>query len=522
MSEILRVKNSNGNTTGFLVNHSYVTYNEMIWNINLEPSLTLTEDGLIISKKGTLDEIYVEDINKQIYEKLNQSNNIEREITKELEYWKTYYSDKALVVKGARQVGKTTEIKKFVYRNFEQIIYIDLALDTNKQIFEQLVVENPNKRYGFMNFCKKRGYENFENEKSTVIILDEIQESSLIYNSIREILSQLESKLIITGSYLGKTLKSEFFQPAGNTYEVEMLPLSFREFCKVYELDSLLMEIDLFGTGAGSDYEKLTNLYQVYRQIGGYPAVVKEYQNSGSIDRCFLILKNLISRFTEESSKYFNDTMNLDKCKLIFENVYRATAYMITNEKKGTGSKTVDVITTWIKNSTKELVSRNEVSNAISWLVYSGITGTCDLYSKGDINDILFDRRTYFKDNGILNYILSTTTINQPSVEGVLTENFAYTELYRLHQTNKVKGVKPCFSTYNEYELDFMVVGKNDMKYGLEIKTSNSNKPKSLSEYVRLKLVDEGILAGVTRGGIRENTIKAIPIYTIGERFPYE
>ncbi len=522
MSKVVRVKNSNGHTTGFLVNNSYVPYNDMVINIEFEPSLTITKDGVIKSKKGVLNEIHIKDINRQIYKKLTDHNNIDRYIVEELEHWNKYYNDKALVVKGARQVGKTTEIKKFAYKTFEQIIYIDLALNINQQMFEEFVVNNPNKRYGLMNFCKKRGYENFEDDESTVIILDEIQESSLIYNSIREILSQLESKLIVTGSYLGKTLRSEFFQPAGNTYEIEMLPLSFKEFCRVYKSDHLLMNINLFGTGENNDYEQLTKLYKVYRQIGGYPAVVKEYTNTGSIDRCFEILKNLINKFTAESAKYFKDTMDTSKCSLVFENVYMATAYMITNEKKGTGSKTIDTITTWIKGSSKEMVSRKEVNDAISWLYYSGIIGTCNLYSEGNINNVLPDRRTYFKDNGILNYVLSTTTIKQSNADGALTENFAYTELYRLHQTNKVKGIKPCFSTYHEYELDFLVIDKNDDKYGLEIKTSNSNELKSLNTFIKLRFIDDGIVAGLTKGGIRQNGIKSIPIYTIGERFPYK
>lgn len=524
MNKILKVKNSKGHTTGFFVDNSYVTYNEMLVNIDLETSLTITQDGVIEARNGKLAEISIKDVNRQIYDKLMSENSIERDIADEMEHWRIYGGNRALFVNGARQVGKTTEILKFAYKNFEQIIYINLAEEINKQMFEEMVVNNPNKRYGFMKFCKKRGYENFENDESTVVILDEIQESFLTYNAIRSLLGELQSRLIITGSYLGQTLKAEFFQPAGNTYEIELLPLSFREFCRVFHSDTLLMDINIFGKSDSSEYEKLTNLYQIYRQIGGYPAVVKEYKISENMDRCFKVLQGLVNRFTAESTRYFKETMDLDKCKLIFQNVYRATAYMLAHEKKGadTGAKAVDTVTTWIKDSTKELVTRNEVSNAISWLIYSGITGNCDLYSKGSINDILFDRRTYFKDNGILNYILSTTTMKQSSVEGVLTENFAYTELYRLHQTNKVKGIKPCFSTYNEYELDFLVVGKDDKKYGLEIKTSNSNKPKSLNEYVRLKLVDEGIVAGITRGGIRQDFIKSIPIYTIGERFPYE
>ena len=61
----------------------------------------------------------------------------------------------------------------------------------------------------------------------------------------------------------------------------------------------------------------------------------------------------------------------------------------------------------------------------------------------------------------------------------------------------------------------------NDIKYGLEIKSSNSDNPKSLNVFVKEKVIDKPYLTGLTMGGIRE-TIKAIPIYTVGCRFPYD
>ena len=64
-----------------------------------------------------------------------------------------------------------------------------------------------------------------------------------------------------------------------------------------------------------------------------------------------------------------------------------------------------------------------------------------------------------------------------------MAENFAYTELYRLYKTNQVKGDKPCCAIYDNYELDFMLVDKEDVKYGIEIKNSNSTNPKSLNKF---------------------------------------
>lgn len=134
---------------------------------------------------------------------------------------------------------------------------------------------------------------------------------------------------------------------------------------------------------------------------------------------------------------------------------------------------------------------------------------------------MLNERRFYFMDCGIANCIAKMTPADNRTVTGMLTENFAYTELYRLYQSDKVKGDKPCCSIYGNYELDFMVVDINDKKYGIEIKTTDDNSPVSLTVYLNQKIVDEGYLAKKTRGGIRKN-LYSIPVYAVGCRFPYQ
>ncbi len=153
-------------------------------------------------------------------------------------------------------------------------------------------------------------------------------------------------------------------------------------------------------------------------------------------------------------------------------------------------------------------------------LKYSKIIGGCDLYNQGKISDLLHERRFYFMDCGIANCISRMIPIDNKTVRGILTENFAYTELYRVYQSDQVKGDKPCCSVYNEYELDFMVVDKDDKKYGIEIKSTDSGKPVSLMVYLDLRMIDEGYLAGKTQRGIRKDKY-SIPIYTVGCRFPY-
>ena len=123
-------------------------------------------------------------------------------------------------------------------------------------------------------------------------------------------------------------------------------------------------------------------------------------------------------------------------------------------------------------------------------------------------------------DCGIVSYVAGTTPISNDTVAGILAENFVYSELYRLYKKHNLKGNKPCCSIYDNYELDFMLVDRNDRKYGIEVKSNKSNKTKSLKTYKNRALIDEAYIAEITRGG-KGVEVSSIPIYTVGCRFPY-
>lgn len=511
-----RVKNSNHKTCGFLVNNEYKHYYSILNNADLFENITVVNNDIIKSKKGSLKTISKKSVNKQIYGSICEKNPLVRDIQADLQFWKDYRNDLVLYLIGARQIGKTTELNKFAYKNYEQIIYINLAEPKVLKTFETAVLED-DISLGMIRYCRWMKLEEFENSKSTILIIDEIQESVNIYNSIRALHSSLKCDIAVTGSYLGKTLNSQYFKPAGSIWRLDMLPLSFSEFCNAFGCRDTLYAINIHGKDTTENYNKMYQLYSVYIQIGGYPSVVSEYKKTKNIDMCMLILEKLIQTFTEESASHFSSP----KSKVIFENVYKQALRAIAYEKKGTSSKDIEKITTFVKESTKEHVSRDEVNSAISWLKYSNIIGSCDLYNQGKISELLNERRFYFMDCGIANCISRMTPIDNATIRGVLTENFAYTELYRLYQTNQVKGDKPCCSIYNNYELDFLIVDKHDKKYGIEIKTSDEDKPASLLIYLRDGKIDKGYLAGKTKGGIRKD-IYSIPIYAVGCRFPYD
>lgn len=437
-----------------------------------------------------------------------------RDVQAALADWKRKRHNSVLQVEGPRQVGKTHEVRKFARDNYQQVIYVNLVRD--EYGFEDLLSE----RQFLDRYCERAGLGSFRNDETTILIIDEIQERREVYNAIRDIRERCACDIIVSGSYLARTVNSrDFFLPAGIAY-LRMMPLSFREFCRSLDLEETLLGLDPYGQSAREDYERLGKTYEVYRQIGGYPEVVTTYLRTGSVEECMDVLENLVRTFTAESSRFFSNST----AHSIFSEVYRAVMVQMAEEKKGTGKAFLEFVTNFVKDSIKEPVSRNEVRAASSWLLYSGVIGYCDLYNNGDVTDVVADRRAYFSDPGIANYISSLVTLPRDAREGMLTETFAYTELNRLYMAQasrrQVRGDKPCFSICGDYELDFVVVDKEDRRFGIEVKSSD-NRARSLVYYKEKGLVDTAIRAVPAMGGRGERYV-TIPIYMIGCRFPYE
>lgn len=215
----------------------------------------MTENTELISKhidsteeKVKSNESQTKQVNEAEYKKILQRCPIKRDIQRTFREWLHLSDDRILFVKGARQTGKTTEILKFTYKNFEQVIYVNLEEKNDLNNFIEMVINDSNKYLGMYDFCiEHKGYLEYFDCKDTVLIIDEIQESSEVFNSLRSLRNDLNCRIAVTGSYLAQALNSEYFQPAGDTYDVEMSPLSFREFCRVFGIEKTLDNISISG-----------------------------------------------------------------------------------------------------------------------------------------------------------------------------------------------------------------------------------------------------------------------------------
>ena len=158
--------------------------------------------------------------------------------------------------------------------------------------------------------------------KETVVVIDEIQESSRVYSLIRQFAREFQCHFIVTGSYLGKTVEQGYFLPAGDTEELRMDTLSFPEFLGAVGARELYESIDLYGGDRHDHYDILKKWYQIYCTIGGYPAVIKRYLETGDMKACEAELYQVIRIFIEESIRYFDNILDMN----LFDQLFPAIA----------------------------------------------------------------------------------------------------------------------------------------------------------------------------------------------------
>ena len=223
------VKDSFNVVVGYLVDNVFYTDDYLKQNIDFVDNLGIDNAGRICFDKALPSLSYAEAVTRKAYQDIVLRNPFTRDIQVDLEEWKQEKNHGVLQLEGSRQIGKTTELLKFAYKNYEYVLYVNLASD--EYGFEE-VIQNGCRLMEFEKYCRRAGLPHFRNNRQTVVILDEIQVSVQAYNAIRSIAASVDCDLVVTGSYLGQTIKNGYFLPAGTVTYMKMYPLSFAEFAE--------------------------------------------------------------------------------------------------------------------------------------------------------------------------------------------------------------------------------------------------------------------------------------------------
>jgi len=221
-----------------------------------------------------------------------------RTIIKELELWLVKNNRKPLVIRGARQVGKTTVINQFALR-FEQYIYLNLELPADRQPFEQFSSIEVLVQALF--FIKNQS---LSKKNSTLIFIDEIQEVPEALNALRYFYEAMpEIAIIAAGSMLETLFDKHISLPVGRVEYKLLRPASFPEFLGAVSEREALQYLQQVPAPTFT-HRKLLQLFHTYALIGGMPEIVNNYSQNKDFTALAPVYDSLITAYMEDVEKY--------------------------------------------------------------------------------------------------------------------------------------------------------------------------------------------------------------------------
>lgn len=251
-----------------------------------------------------------------------------RDILQELKKWAAKSNRKPLVLRGARQVGKTTAIAMFS-KDFDQYINLNLEKANEREIFE--------KEYPFSDILTSLFI--FSGKKrqggKTLIFIDEIQNSPKAVALLRYFYEEANDLYVITaGSLLENILDRRISFPVGRVEYMTLRPCSFREFLFATG-NSQLAELLAKPEVPGFLHSQLTSWFKKYATIGGMPEVVNLYVQNADITSLNAIYDSLIQSYSDDVDKYVASASQLQYVQHIIANVFKEGGTKVTFEKFG-------------------------------------------------------------------------------------------------------------------------------------------------------------------------------------------
>ncbi len=221
-----------------------------------------------------------------------------RDLQNELKQWKNEPSRKPLVIRGARQVGKTTVINQFA-GNFEQYIYLNLELPGDSQPFEQFTTIETLLQSVF--FLKSKS---LSMKHQTLLFIDEIQAAPEAINVLRYFYEQEpDIAVIAAGSMLETLFDKNLSFPVGRIQYKVLRPVSFKEFLLAIGETAAAQQLQQI-PAASFAHEKLFSLFHIYALIGGMPEAVQHYSDHKDLVMLSPIYDSLLTSYMDDVEKY--------------------------------------------------------------------------------------------------------------------------------------------------------------------------------------------------------------------------
>lgn len=401
-----------------------------------------------------------------------------------------------MVMRGARQVGKTWLMKEFGQNYYESYVYFNFdEEDELKSIFE--TNKNPHRIIELLSMIA--GKKILPGE--TLVIFDEIQECPEALNTLKYFKEKANDyHVIAAGSLLGTLLAKPKSYPVGMVNLLDIYPLTFDEFldatdpmlCSFFESIQKEQQIEeIF-------HNRLLDAYNNYLIIGGMPECVSSWVKYKDPARVSQIQRELIESYENDFSKH-NDKVNSGRILMVFRSIVSQLAK--PNEK-------------FMYGAVREGGRARDFEEAIEWLVSAGMLNRVYNVSKPEHPLSAFDKPDQFKlfifDTGLLKHMagIDNSAILLKSdyqFKGPLTEN------YVLQQLRRQFTVEPRYFSDKNSDIDFM------LQYGTEIipveaKGGEDKSAPSFKRYIADHHPEHAIRFS-KRGYRKDGYITNLPLY---------
>ncbi len=394
---------------------------------------------------------------------------LKRKIDSFLIEWKNDVDHTPLIIKGARQIGKTESILHFANNNYKNVIYINFVFDKK---FSNILDDGYDVPSILKNITLVDPKLTFE-PNNTIIIFDEIQEFPDIATSLKAFKLDGRYDVICSGSMLGINYKKIHSNSVGYKKDYIMYSLDFEEFLWALgytdsQINDILIHMQNLVPFSELELNTYKKLFLEYCVLGGMPLVVKNYVVNNNFSKSLEIQRQIMIDYEEDVRKY---AIGLDQTKII--SIYRNIPAQLAKENKKFQFNKLD-----------SNARSRAYMGCIDWLIDANVILKCDclvypeLPLKGNVCENRF--KLYYPDTGLLVSSLDDEAQDDLRInknlglyKGALYENFV-AEAF----TKQGLGLYYYKKENSQLEEDFFVRSKNEL-IPVEVK-SNSNKSKSL------------------------------------------
>ena len=427
--------------------------------------------------------------------------------------WKNTPNKKALIVKGLRQVGKTTSVRAFAQQNYENVVYVNFKSNNSaKRIFDDDLVINrittdlsallPDARFV---------------PYKTVIIFDEIQECANARSSIKAFVEDGRYDVIGTGSLLvikGYNKKKSKGVPVGFEKTIYMKPMDFEEFLwakgiQQNVIDYLKDSYRSLTRISETTHRAMIRYFKEYICVGGMPRVVNVFVTSNDMNAVYDEQRDLIEEYKDDFGKHLDENEQEETNMVLLtriNNVFDSIPAQLAKENKK-----------FVFSAMSKKGRSSEYMPAIQWLKDYGLINFCynlstiDRPLEGYKIDNIF--KLYFVDSGLFISMLERGTAskilndNLNIYKGAIYENIIADAFSKngisLYYFHKESGL----------EIDFVSV-INDLLSIVEVKarTGNSKSAKTVLNDKTRYNADNMIKLGEYNIGVKGNMI-TLPFY---------